>query len=176
MKDCTDNAINKASDLPYFEGDFWSSTIEDLIKELDIEEEDRRKLEELEAVKASEDGCFDDSIEFEEPTDVSFYRSLSSSSILLVRSSKISGKRKTGGNAAGTMQKKKNFKKTTSQRRIARKNMTNGSDLISKIYAMMEKHKEVRVSFIQRLFDVNEYFSSHFLLYVYEIRCRIKQQ
>ena len=70
MKDCTDNDINKATDLPYFEGDFWSSTIEDLIKELDIEEEDRRKFEEQEAVKASEDGCFDDPIEPEEPTEV----------------------------------------------------------------------------------------------------------
>jgi hypothetical protein len=71
MKDCTDNGITKVSDLPYFEGDFWSSTIEDLLKELDIEEEDRRKFEELEAVKASDDGCFDDPIEPEEPTEVS---------------------------------------------------------------------------------------------------------
>ena len=120
MKDCTDSGLNKATDLPYFEGDFWTSTLEDLIKELDIEEEDRRKFEELEAVKASDDGYFDDSNEPEEPTEAS-------------------DKRKSGG---GTTHKKKNFKKTTSQRRIARKNMTNGSDLISKVYAMMEKHKE----------------------------------
>ena len=70
MKDCTDNSINKATDIPYFEGDFWTSTMEDLIKELDTEEEDRRKFEELEAVKASDDSCFDDSIEPEEPTEV----------------------------------------------------------------------------------------------------------
>ncbi|CAF3707592.1 unnamed protein product [Rotaria sp. Silwood1] len=120
MKDCNDSGVNKATDIPYFEGDFWSSTIEDLLKELDTEEEDRRKFEELEAVKASEDGCFDDSIEPEEPTE-------------------ISDKRKSGG---GTTHKKKNFKKTAGQRRIARKNMSNGTDLISKIYAMMEKHKE----------------------------------
>lgn len=87
---------------------------------MDTEEEDRRKFEELEAVKASEDGCYDDSIEPDEPTE-------------------SSDKRKSGG---GTTHKKKNFKKTTSQRRTARKNMTNGSDLISKVYAMMEKHKE----------------------------------
>ncbi|CAF1267507.1 unnamed protein product, partial [Adineta ricciae] len=120
MKDCTDSGVNKASDLPYFEGDFWSSTIEDLLKELDTEEEDRRKFEELEAVKASDDGCFDDPIEPEEPTE-------------------ISDKRKSGG---ATTHKKKNFKKTAGQRRIARKNMSNGTDLITKIYAMMEKHKE----------------------------------
>lgn len=71
MKDCTDNALTKVTDIPYFEGDFWSSTIEDLIKELDTEEEDRRRYEELEAVKASEDSCYDDSIEPEEPSDVS---------------------------------------------------------------------------------------------------------
>jgi hypothetical protein len=53
----------------------------------------------------------------------------------------ISDKRKSGG---GTTHKKKNFKKTAGQRRVARKNMSNGTDLISKIYAMMEKHKEVR--------------------------------
>ncbi|UJR31544.1 hypothetical protein I4U23_019032 [Adineta vaga] len=99
---------------------FWTSTIEDLIKELDTEEEDRRKLEEFESVKACDDGCYDDSIETEEPTE-------------------SSDKRKSGG---GTTHKKKNFKKTTSQRRVTRKNMTNGNDLISKIYATMEKHKE----------------------------------
>ena len=120
MKDCTDSGISKATDIPYFEGDFWSSTIEDLLKELDTEEEDRRKYEELEAVKASDDGVFDDSIEPDEPTE-------------------ISDKRKSGG---GTTHKKKNFKKTAGQRRVARKNMSNGSDLITKLYALMEKHKE----------------------------------
>ena len=34
MKDCTDSGVNKATDIPYFEGDFWTSTMEDLIKEL----------------------------------------------------------------------------------------------------------------------------------------------
>ncbi|CAF0772590.1 unnamed protein product [Adineta steineri] len=120
VKDCTDSGVNKATDLPYFEGDFWTSTIEELIKEIDTEEEDRRKLEELEAVKACDDICFDDSIETEEPTE-------------------LSDKRKSGG---GTTHKKKNFKKTTSQRRTTRKNMTTGSDLITKIYGTMEKHKE----------------------------------
>jgi E1A/CREB-binding protein len=72
MKDCQDNQVQNALDIPYFEGDFWSSTIEDLLKELDTEEEDRRKFEELEAVKASDDGCFDDPIEPDEPTEVIF--------------------------------------------------------------------------------------------------------
>lgn len=41
-----------------------------MIKELDIEEEDRRKYEELEA-KAPDDICYEDSIEPEEPNEVS---------------------------------------------------------------------------------------------------------
>lgn len=53
----------------------------------------------------------------------------------------MSDKRKSG---SVQTYKKKNFKKTTSNRRAAaRKNMTNGSDLMSKIATMMEKHKEV---------------------------------
>ncbi|CAF1259811.1 unnamed protein product [Adineta ricciae] len=120
MKDWTDSGVSKATDIPYFEGDFWTSTIEDLIKEIDTEEEDRRKLEEFEAVKVCDDAGFDDSIETEEPTE-------------------ISDKRKSAGN---TTHKKKNFKKTTSQRRVTRKNMTSGADLISKIHTTMEKHKE----------------------------------
>ena len=74
MKDCTDCGINKVTDIPYFDGDFWVASIEDLIKELDNEEEDRRRFEELEAVKASEEGCFDDPIEPEEPTEVNIDR------------------------------------------------------------------------------------------------------
>ncbi|CAF3278892.1 unnamed protein product [Rotaria socialis] len=120
MKDFTETALNKVTDIPYFEGDFWTSTIEDLLKELDTEEEDRRRFEELESVKVSDDGYFDDLMETEEPTETS-------------------DKRKSG---SSTTHKKKNFKKTTSQRRMTRKNMTNGSDLISKIHTMMEKHKE----------------------------------
>lgn len=121
MKDCTECGINKVTDIPYFEGDFWSSTIEELIKELDMEEEDRRRYEELEACKASDDGCFDDPIESEEIAEVS-------------------DKRKSAG---GTTHKKKNFKKTAAQRRVARKNLSNGTDLMSKLYTLMEKHKEV---------------------------------
>ena len=70
MKDCADNGITKATDIPYFEGDFWSSTIEELIKELEIEEEDRRKYEESEVFKTPDDISYDEQIEPEEPTEV----------------------------------------------------------------------------------------------------------
>ena len=89
MKDCQDNQVQNALDIPYFEGDFWSNIIEESIKgnarirlpttgirhllfaclELDQEEEDRRK-QEVEAARAIEDGSVDDTFEAEDPTDV----------------------------------------------------------------------------------------------------------
>ncbi|UJR27186.1 hypothetical protein I4U23_008482 [Adineta vaga] len=118
MKDCLDNQVQNALDIPYFEGDFWSNIIEESIKELDQEEEDRKK-QELEASRALDDGGFDDPIEPEDPTE-------------------ISDKRKSANT-----HKKKNLKKTTaSQRKVAKKQMSNCTDLLSKIFATMEKHKE----------------------------------
>jgi hypothetical protein len=32
MKDCQDNQVQNALDIPYFEGDFWSNIIEESIK------------------------------------------------------------------------------------------------------------------------------------------------
>jgi hypothetical protein len=42
----------------------------EFLLELDQEEEDRRRKEEVEAARAMEDGGFDDPIEPEDPTDV----------------------------------------------------------------------------------------------------------
>lgn len=88
MKDCQDNQIQSALNIPYFEGDFWSNIIEESIKgknieeemnnfnrifvELDQEEEDRRK-QEMEAARAIDDGGLDDPIEPEDPTDVNSF-------------------------------------------------------------------------------------------------------
>ncbi len=35
MEYCTDSGVNKVTDIPYFEGDFWASTIEDLIRKFE---------------------------------------------------------------------------------------------------------------------------------------------
>lgn len=35
--------LRSAADLPYFEGDFWPNVLEESIKELDQEEEEKRK-------------------------------------------------------------------------------------------------------------------------------------
>ncbi len=32
MKDCQDNQVQSALQIPYFEGDFWSNIIEESIK------------------------------------------------------------------------------------------------------------------------------------------------
>jgi hypothetical protein len=32
MKDCLDNQVQTALNIPYFEGDFWSNIIEESIK------------------------------------------------------------------------------------------------------------------------------------------------
>jgi len=117
LKDCLDNQIQSAFQIPYFEGDFWSNIIEESIKELDQEEEDRRK-QESEAARAIDDGGFDDPIEPNDPTD-------------------NSDKRKSANT-----HKKKNLKKTASQRKVAKKAISNCTDLMSKITSTMEKHKE----------------------------------
>ncbi|CAF3573275.1 unnamed protein product [Rotaria socialis] len=40
LEDCLDNEIQAAFDIPYFVGDFWPTTIEATIKELDQQDED----------------------------------------------------------------------------------------------------------------------------------------
>lgn len=44
-----EDKLGSASDLPYFEGDFWPNVLEESIKELDQEEEEKRKQEAAEA-------------------------------------------------------------------------------------------------------------------------------
>ena len=39
---CTDEEITAVTEIPYFEGDFWPNVIEETIKEIDQEEEERK--------------------------------------------------------------------------------------------------------------------------------------
>ena len=50
-----ENNIGSATELPYFEGDFWPNVLEESIKELDQEEEEKRRREEEEAAAAEQD-------------------------------------------------------------------------------------------------------------------------
>ncbi|XP_078274123.1 CREB-binding protein-like isoform X7 [Rhinoraja longicauda] len=109
FKQATEDRLTSASELPYFEGDFWPNVLEESIKELEQEEEERKREE--------------NSIPSEMPD----------------------GKKGDSKNA-----KKKNNKKTNKNKSsISRANkkkpgMLNvANDLSQKLYATMEKHKEV---------------------------------
>ena len=47
--------MQSAAEMPYFEGDFWPNILEESIKELEQEEEDKRKREEVEAATSAAD-------------------------------------------------------------------------------------------------------------------------
>ena len=57
IKDYADSSIKSANEIPYFEGDFWSSTIEDL-------------LEKFETTGVSKKNVLDHSSDAEEPIEV----------------------------------------------------------------------------------------------------------
>ena len=42
LKQANDDGLTTAKELPYFDGDFWPNALEDSIKELDQEEEERK--------------------------------------------------------------------------------------------------------------------------------------
>ena len=45
LKQATDDRLTSAKELPYFEGDFWPNVLEESIKELEQEEEERKREE-----------------------------------------------------------------------------------------------------------------------------------
>lgn len=52
FNDAIESNLKSATQIPYFEGDFWPNVMEESIKELDQEEEEKRKREEAEAAAA----------------------------------------------------------------------------------------------------------------------------
>lgn len=46
--------MQSARELPYFEGDFWPNVLEESIKEIEQEEEDRKRAEANEQAAAEE--------------------------------------------------------------------------------------------------------------------------
>ncbi|XP_074038438.1 CREB binding protein nejire isoform X4 [Leptinotarsa decemlineata] len=122
LKQAMEDNLRSAADLPYFEGDFWPNVLEESIKELDQEEEEKRKQAE-----AAEAAIFSSLEENEVGPD---------------------GKKK------GQKKAKKNTKSKANQRKNSKKSNApqNGNDLSAKIFATMEKHKEV--FFVIRLHSV----------------------
>ncbi len=106
--------------MPYFEGDFWPNVLEESIKELDQEEEEKRKREEAEAAATEVDESCVDTIEGPDGAK---------------------GKKK--GQKSGR-NKKANKSKSSQRKNNKKTNMPQGtSDLSAKLFATMEKHKEV---------------------------------
>lgn len=123
LKQAMEDNLRSAADLPYFEGDFWPNVLEESIKELDQEEEEKRKQAE-----AAEAAIFSSMEESEVGPD---------------------GKKK------GQKKAKKNTKSKANQRKNSNKKSNTpqtGNDLSTKIFATMEKHKEV--FFVIRLHSV----------------------
>ncbi|KAJ8981155.1 hypothetical protein NQ317_013820 [Molorchus minor] len=122
LKQAMEDNLRSAADLPYFEGDFWPNVLEESIKELDQEEEEKRKQAE-----AAEAAIFSSMEESEVGPD---------------------GKKK------GQKKAKKSTKSKANQRKNSKKSNTpqTGNDLSAKIFATMEKHKEV--FFVIRLHSV----------------------
>ncbi|PSN48638.1 hypothetical protein C0J52_12712 [Blattella germanica] len=119
LKQAVEDKLSSAAELPYFEGDFWPNVLEESIKELDQEEEEKRKqAEAAEAAAAAAANIFSMQEESEAGPD---------------------GKKK------GQKKAKKSNKSKANQRKNSKKSNTpqTGNDLSAKIFATMEKHKEV---------------------------------
>lgn len=113
LKQATEDNLTSVAELPYFEGDFWPNVLEESIKELDHEEEEKRKLE---AAEAAANAIFSGHDDNEICLD---------------------GKKK------GQKKAKKSNKSKASRKNNKKSSDQQGNDLSAKIFATMEKHKEV---------------------------------
>jgi len=115
LKQAMEDKLNSAAELPYFEGDFWPNVLEESIKELDQEEEEKRKQAKAAEAAAAAAASADES------------------------DAGPDGKKK------GQKKAKKSNKSKANQRKNSKKSnsLQTGNDLSAKIFATMEKHKEV---------------------------------
>ncbi|XP_030564506.1 CREB-binding protein isoform X1 [Drosophila novamexicana] len=116
LKQAMEDKLGSAAELPYFEGDFWPNVLEESIKELDQEEEEKRK--QAEAAEAA-----------------------AAANLFSAEDNEVSG----DGKKKGQKKAKKSNKSKAAQRKNSKKSNEHqsGNDLSAKIYATMEKHKEV---------------------------------
>ncbi|XP_077686656.1 histone acetyltransferase p300 isoform X2 [Eretmochelys imbricata] len=133
FKQATEDRLTSAKELPYFEGDFWPNVLEESIKELEQEEEERKREEN------TSNESTDILLELWTPElDTVFQQ----------QSHPVPNTEVSKGDSKNA--KKKNNKKTSKNKSsLSRGNkkkpgMPNVSnDLSQKLYATMEKHKEV---------------------------------
>jgi E1A/CREB-binding protein len=130
LKQAMEDDLRSAAELPYFEGDFWPNVLEESIRELDQEEEEAKRKE-AEAQAAAEAAA---ALAANSGTDA-----------MEVDSDELSATGKKKGSA------QKKAKKSTNKKNSQRKNTKKAgsgqkgtsSDLNAKIFATMDKHKEV---------------------------------
>jgi len=116
-KQALEDNIQSPAELPYFEGDFWPNVMEENIRELEQEEEARKR--ELQEAEEAERLAAAQEAEDDEPGEV-------------------------GENSKKINKKNQKKKKSIAQRKANQKKPQAGSsDLTSKVFATMEKHKEV---------------------------------
>ncbi|CAF4267364.1 unnamed protein product, partial [Rotaria sordida] len=132
MKDCLDNQVKTVLDIPYFDSDFWPTTIEESIEKLNQEEQ---RPQDVEIIPIIEDENCNVSIESEDATEVSRYCSNYFVAKIKIH---ISGKCKSA-----STHENKNSKKTINQQELAKTLMSNCTNLLSMIFSTMEKHNEV---------------------------------
>ena len=116
MKQAAEDGVQSPAELAYFEGDFWPGIFEESIRELDQEEEEKRKQLEAEEARAAAAA--------EEPE---------------AESPAPDGKKK----GAMKKQNKKNSKSKSNSKNKSKKSNSSCSDLTAKVFSLMEKHKEV---------------------------------
>jgi len=125
-KQALEDNLQSPAELPYFEGDFWPNVLEENIRELESEEEARKKEQEeqerqaaAEAAAANDVDNGDDSNNPDTSTE--------------------------GGKKGSAKKKNIKKKKSSAQRKSSSKKTSSSSaaDLTQKVYASMEKHKDV---------------------------------
>lgn len=140
LKQAMEDKLTSAAELPYFEGDFWPNVMEESIKELDHEEEEKRKQAEI-AEAANANSSLNDDSDGNGGDD------------------KKKGQKKAKKSNKSKAAQRKNSKKSIEQH--------SGNDLSDKIFACMEKHKEV--FFVIRLHSAQSAASLAVSLFVFNL-------
>ncbi|KAK4471695.1 hypothetical protein MN116_005099 [Schistosoma mekongi] len=124
LKDALDHQLVSPTEIPYFEGDFWPNTLEDILKELE-EEEARRRREEAMAQAEAED----------DEADCSSSTNEGLSGDPDKRSGKKKAKKRKGNKKGNTS--------TASKRKRLDGPIDGAEELSRKVYDTMEKLKEI---------------------------------
>eukprot|EP00794_Sanderia_malayensis_P006812 gene6812-7581_t len=117
LKQASDDGLRSATELPYFEGDFWPNALEDCIRELDQEEEERKKTEASQAASATNEEFQDEPIS---------------------RGNKNKGSNKRANKKAN--KNKNSIRKNNKKSSVVQ---MGDCDLSQRLFLTMEKYKEV---------------------------------